>query len=263
VPGISACLITYNEADRIERCLSALSFCDELIVVDAHSTDDTRAIAARLGARVLERDWPGYRSQKQYATDLAQHEWVLSVDADERVTDALRAEILALRAGGFAGVAGYAIPRLTRYFGGWLRHGNAWPDRKIRLYRRSAARWSGYEVHEKIVLDGAVGRLRAPLEHDAYRSLDDQLARLDRYAALLAQEQFRAGRRAGRGAAFLHPAWRFFRGMVLKGGMLDGWRGWLFHCVEAGYVHRKYLRLWALGRLPPGGAPATGANRPG
>jgi glycosyltransferase involved in cell wall biosynthesis len=258
-PGISACVITYNEADRIEGCLRALSFCDELIVVDAHSTDDTRVIAARLGARVVERDWPGYRSQKQYATDLAQHEWVLSVDADERVTVALREEILGRRASGFAGVAGYAIPRLTVYFGGFLRHGNAWPDRKIRLYRRSAARWSGYEVHEKIVLEGAVGRLRAPLEHDAYRSLDDQLTRLDRYAALLAQEQFRAGRRAGLAAAFLHPAWRFLRGMVFKLGVLDGWRGWLFHCVEAGYVRRKYLRLWALGRLGPQAAPRSGS----
>jgi glycosyltransferase involved in cell wall biosynthesis len=248
-PGISACVITLNEADRIERCLSALSFCDELIVVDAHSTDATRAIATRLGARVIERDWPGYRSQKQFATDAARHDWVLSVDADEWVTPALRAEIEALRSRGFPGVAGYSVPRLTAYFGGFLRHGNAWPDRKIRLYRRAAARWVGHEVHEKIALAGAVGQLREPLQHDAYRSLDDQLARMDRYARLMAEELHRAGRRAGLAAVFVHPAWRFLRGMLLRLGVLDGWRGWLFHCIEAGYVRRKYLRLWALGKL--------------
>ena len=249
--GLSACIITFNEADRIERCVTALAFCDEIIVVDSHSSDGTRELAARLGARVIERDWPGYRSQKQYATDLAQHEWVLSVDADEWVTPALRAEIVALKSGGFPGVAGYSVPRLTTYLGGALRHGNAWPDRKIRLYRRSAARWVGYEVHEKIAVAGRVGRLRAPLEHAAYRSLDDHLARIDRYARLMAEEMYRAGRRGTLTAVFFHPFWRFVRGMLIKRGLLDGWRGWLFHCVEAGYVHRKYLRLWALSRTGP------------
>ena len=251
VAGISACIITFNEADRIERCLTALSFCEEIIVVDSHSSDDTRGIAARLGARVIERDWPGYRSQKQFATDAARHEWVLCVDADEWVTPGLRAEILALRERGFPGADGYSVPRLTVYFGGPLRHGNAWPDRKIRLYRRGAARWVGYEVHEKIAVAGAIGRLRAHLEHNAYRSLDDHLARVDRYARLMAEEMYREGRRCTLAAAFLHPSWRFFRGLLVKRGLLDGWRGWLFHCVEAGYVHRKYLRLWALSRTAP------------
>ena len=249
--GLSACIITFNEADRIERCLTAVSFCEEIIVVDSHSTDGTREIAARLGARVVERDWPGYRSQKQYATDIAQHAWVLCVDADEWVTAELRAEILALKARGFPAVDGYSVPRLTVYFGGPLRHGNAWPDRKIRLYRRSAARWVGYEVHEKIAVAGRVGRLRAHLEHNAYRDLDDHLARVDRYARLMAEEMHRDGRRCRLAAVFLHPWWRFFRGMLLRRGLLDGWRSWLFHCVEAGYVHRKYLRLWALSRMRP------------
>jgi glycosyltransferase involved in cell wall biosynthesis len=252
-PPISACIITFNEADRIERCIRALSFCDEIIVVDSHSSDATRELAAGLGARVVERDWPGYRSQKQYATDIAQHEWVLCVDADEFVTAELRAEILALKERGFPGAHGYAVPRLTAYFGAFLRHGNAWPDRKIRLYQRRAARWVGYEVHEKIAVDGPVRRLRAPLEHHAYRSLDDHMRRVDGYARLMAEEMHRAGRHCGLAVAFFNPFWRFFRGMVIKRGLLDGWRGWLYHCVEAGYVHRKYLRLWALARLPPSG----------
>ena len=245
---LAACIITYNEAERIAACIESVRFCDEIVVVDSHSTDATRAIAAGLGARVIERDWLGYRSQKQFATDAAGCDWVLSIDADEVVTTALRTAIEALRAGGFAGARGWSIPRLTEYFGRFLRHGNAWPDRQIRLYDRRAARWSGYEVHEKIVVDGAVGVLGPPLEHHAYRDLDDQLARLDRYAGLMAAQMYAAGRRAGLAQVLVNPAWRLFRGLIIKLGVLDGWRGWLFHIAEAGYVRRKYLRLWALSR---------------
>jgi glycosyltransferase involved in cell wall biosynthesis len=250
-PKLSACIITLNEADRIEPCLAALAFCDEIVVVDAHSSDETRAIAARLGARVIERDWPGYRSQKQFATDAASNDWILSVDADERVTAALRAEIEALRASGFAAARGWTIPRLTQYFGRFLRHGNAWPERQVRLYDRRAARWVGYEVHEKIAIDGQVGALRQPLEHYAYRSLDDQLTKLDRYASLMATQMHASGRRAGLTQVLFNPIWRLLRGLFIKRGILDGWRGWLFHIAEAGYVRRKYLRLWVLSRGVP------------
>jgi glycosyltransferase involved in cell wall biosynthesis len=246
--GLSACVITLNEADRIDRCVRALGFCDEVIVVDSHSTDGTREIASGAGARVIERDWPGYRSQKQFATDSARNDWVLCVDADEIVTVELQREIEALRSHGFGELRGFSVPRLTAYFGDFLRHGNAWPDRKIRLYHRGFARWVGYEVHEKIAVTGSVGKLDAHLEHFAYRNLDDHLARVDRYARLMAAEMFKAGRRCSVAAIVLHPCWRFLRGMLIKRGILDGWRGWLFHFVEAGYVHRKYLRLWALAR---------------
>ena len=246
---LSACIITRDEADRIGACLDALAFCDEVVVVDAHSSDATREIAAARGARVIERDWPGYRSQKQFATDAARHDWVLCVDADEIVTPALRAEIEALRARGFEGARGYGIPRLTAYFGGFLRHGNAWPDRQLRLYDRRVARWVGYEVHEKVRVDGPTRDLHAPLEHHAYRDLDDHLRRVARYAALMAQEMHGAGRRASLSAIVTHPSWRLLRGLVIKRGLLDGWRGLLFHLVEAGYVRQKYLRLWALDRM--------------
>ena len=245
---LTACIITHNEAERIGPCIEALKFCDQIVVVDSHSSDGTREIAARLGAQVIERDWPGYRSQKQFATDCARNDWVLSVDADERVTPALRAQIEALRAGGFVGARGWTIARLTEYFGKFLCHGNAWPDRQIRLYDRRAARWVGYEVHEKIAVDGTVGALAAPLEHYAYRSLDDHLARLDRYASLMALHMHAAGQRAGLLQVLVNPAWRLFRGLIIKRGVLDGWRGWLFHIAEAGYVRRKYLRLWVLSR---------------
>ena len=250
--SLSACIITYNEADRIEACLRSVSFCDELLVVDSHSRDDTRARAAALGARVIERDWPGYRSQKQFAVDSARHEWVLCLDADERVSAALRREIEALRAQGFAGAAGYSVPRITEYFGRFLRHGNAYPDRLVRLFDRRRGGWSGYEIHENTRVAGRVLRLRGQLEHYSYRSLSDHLARMRRYADLMAQALYERGRRCGLVPVLLNPLWRFLRGYLLRLGFLDGWRGLVFALIEANYVREKYLGLYVRSRGLPG-----------
>jgi len=252
VSGLSACIITYNEADRIEACLRSVAFCDELIVVDSHSTDDTRARAAALGARVIERDWPGYRSQKQFAVDAAAHDWVLCLDADERVTPALRAEIEALRTQGFGGAAGWSVPRITDYFGRFLRHGNAYPDRLVRLFDRRRGGWTGYEIHENTKVRGRVSRLRGHLEHYSYRSLSDHLSRMQRYADLMAQALYARGRRCGLTPVLLNPQWRFMRGYLLRLGFLDGWRGLVFALIEANYVRRKYLGLYMRSRGLPG-----------
>jgi glycosyltransferase involved in cell wall biosynthesis len=250
--GLSACIITYNEADRIEACLRSVAFCDELIVVDSHSTDDTRARASALGARVIERDWPGYRSQKQFAVDAAAHDWVLCLDADERVTPALRTEIEALRAQGFPGAAGWSVPRITEYFGRFLRHGNAYPDRLVRLFDRRRGGWTGYEIHENTKVQGTVHRLRGRLEHFSYRSLSDHLNRMQRYADLMAQSLYARGRRCGLTPVILNPQWRFVRGYLLRLGFLDGWRGLVFALIEANYVRRKYLGLYMRSRGLPG-----------
>jgi glycosyltransferase involved in cell wall biosynthesis len=250
--GLSACIITYNEADRIEACLRSVAFCDELIVVDSHSTDDTRARAAALGARVIERDWPGYRSQKQFAVDAAAHDWVLCLDADERVTQALRTQIEALRSGGFAGAAGWSVPRITDYFGRFLRHGNAYPDRLVRLFDRRRGGWTGYEIHENTKIEGPVRRLQGHLEHFSYRSLSDHLNRMQRYADLMAQALYARGRRCGLTPVLLNPQWRFIRGYLLRLGFLDGWRGLVFALIEANYVRRKYLGLYMRSRGLPG-----------
>lgn len=241
---LSACIIARNESDRIADCIRSVSFCDEVLVVDSGSDDATVDIARQCGARVLHRDWSGYRSQKQYAVDQAAHDHVLSIDADERVTAELRAEIEVLRAQGFAGYAGWTIPRLTEYCGRFLRHGNSYPDRAVRLFNRRFGHWGGYEVHESVTTAGPVGRLHGHLEHYSYRDLDDHLRRLDRYAALMADELIRAGKHKGLYAVFINPAWRFVRGMVVKRGYMDGWRGLAFHLVEARYVREKYLRAW-------------------
>jgi glycosyltransferase involved in cell wall biosynthesis len=249
---LSACIITYNEADRIEACLRSVSFCDEIVVVDSHSTDTTRGIASSLGARVIERDWPGYRSQKQFATDSANNDWVLCLDADERVTGELRAEVEALRARGFPECAGWSVPRITAYFGEFLRHGNAYPDRLIRLFDRRRGGWIGDEIHENTRVKGRVGRLRGHLEHFSYRSLTDHHNRMARYADLMAHALYSRGKRCGLLKVLVNPQWRFLRGYFIRLGFLDGWRGLVFALVEANYVRRKYLGLYLLSKgLPP------------
>jgi len=250
--ALTACVITYNEADRIEECLRSVSFCDEMLVVDSHSTDRTRELAAALGARVIERDWPGYRSQKQFAVEAARHDWVLCVDADERVTEQLRAEISALRAGGFPAAAGWSVPRITDYFGRFLRHGNAYPDRLVRLFDRRRGGWSGEEVHENTRVNGPVRRLYGRLEHYSYRSLSDHEDRMRRYARLMAQAMYERGKRCGLAKVLINPRWRFFRGYFLRLGFLDGWRGLVFALVEANYVREKYLGLYMRSRGLPG-----------
>ena len=252
VSGLSACIITYNEAERIDACLRSVAFCDELVVVDAHSGDDTCARAAAHGARVIERDWPGYRSQKQFAVEAAQHDWVLCLDADERVSEALRREIEALRQSGFAGAAGWSVPRITEYFGRFLRHGNAYPDRLVRLFDRRCGGWSGDEIHENTRIEGRIRRLHGHLEHYSYRSLHDHQVRMQRYADLMAHALYDRGKRCGLLPVLLNPLWRFVRGYLLRLGFLDGWRGLVFALIEAGYVRRKYLGLYMRSRGLPG-----------
>ena len=250
--GLSACIITFNEADRIEACVRSVAFCDEVIVVDSHSSDGTRERAAALGVRVIERDWPGYRSQKQFAVDAARNDWVLCLDADERVSEELRAEIESWRERGFGDHAGWSVPRITDYFGRFLRHGNAYPDRLVRLFDRRRGGWVGQEIHENTRVAGRVGRLKGPLEHYSYRSLSDHHQRMQRYAELMARALHASGKRCGLGKVLLNPQWRFFRGYVLRLGFLDGWRGLVFALVESNYVRRKYLHLYVLGRGLPG-----------
>ncbi|GAA0713169.1 glycosyltransferase family 2 protein [Dokdonella soli] len=247
--ALSACIITLNEADRIAACLDSLAFCDEIVVVDSGSTDGTREMAAAKGARVLERAFDGYRAQKDFAVNAAHHDWVLCLDADERVTAALRASIEHARDAGFAGAAGYRFARLTGYFGAWLRHGNAYPDRVMRLFDRRLGGWRGArEIHEHASVDGPVATLAGDLEHDAYRSLADQLARLERYARLMAGHMHAQGRRAHIANIVFNPFWRFLRGYVLRAGFRDGWRGLVYAYVEANYVRQKFIKLWLLDR---------------
>lgn len=245
---LSACLITFNEADRIEAAIRSLAFCDEIVVVDSGSTDGTQALATRLGARVIVRAFDGYRTQKDFAVRACTHDWVLNLDADERVDSALAASIAVERAADFARAAGYSMARLTRYFGAFLRYGEAYPDAVTRLFDRRRARFAGREVHERVAVDGVIVRLDGHLEHDSYRSYSEEVQKLERYAERWASAVHAEGKRPYFLPVLVNPAWRFFRGYVLKRGFLDGWRGYVFAATRAAYVRQKYVRLWLRGR---------------
>jgi glycosyltransferase involved in cell wall biosynthesis len=238
-------------------------------VVDSHSTDATVAIAEAHGARVFLRKFEGFRSQKQFAVEQATHDWVLCLDADERVGPALRNAILAARDTGFNGAAGYRFARLSDYFGRFLRHGNAYPDRVLRLFDRRRGGWRGKrEIHEAASVDGPVRTLAGDLIHYPYRSLEQQLAKTQKYARMMAEYDFARGKRASLAKLVLSPAWRFWRGYLFRGGFLDGWHGLVYAYVRANYVRQKTVMLWLLQNSQPVADPpppvgAASAANPG
>jgi len=246
--GLSACVITRDEEDRIGDCLDSLAFCDEVVLVDSHSTDRTREIAEARGARVFERDWPGFGPQREFAAEQARNDWVLCIDADERVSQELRREIEALREAGFPGAAAFRFPRLSHYLGLWVRHGTWYPDEVVRLYHRRQARWAGRPPHDHLEVEGAVARLDADLLHHPYRDLGDHLATIDRYTSEMAKQLHAEGRRARVSDLVLRPLGRFLRFYVWKRGFLMGWRGLLMASLAAHYVRLKYAKLLLLQR---------------
>ena len=245
---ISGCVITFNESDRIDACLDSLAFCDELLVVDSNSTDDTRERALARRARVLTRPFDDFRRQKNYTVQQARHDWILFINADERVTPELRVAIEAERDRGFPGAAAYRFRRRNDYFGRFLEHGNASPDRVTRLFDRGKGRIDGGRVHESVRTLGTVRRLAGALEHFPYRSFDEHVDRVHRYARAMAEHDHERGRRATLLDVVLRPWWRFLRGYVIRLGFLDGWRGLIYAYVRIVYVREKYMRLWLLNR---------------
>lgn len=243
MPGLSVVVITRNEAANIRAALESVRWADELVVVDSGSTDDTVRIARELADRVAARGWEGYGAQKNHAAGLAAHDWILSLDADERVSPALAREIRSLLDAEPA-ARGYRCPRVTRYLGRWIRSTDWYPDLQLRLYDRRAARWSDRLVHESVVVDGAVGRLRGELEHHAYRDVSHHLQTIDRYTTLAARQMRREGRRAVWIDLAVRPPAAFVRNYVLRGGLRDGARGLIVSMLNAGYVFLKFAKLW-------------------
>ena len=232
---ISATIITFNEGERIGRCLRSVAWCDEIVVVDSGSTDLTCRIAEDAGARVLRRDWPGYVRQKNRAAEEARFDWILSLDADEELSPRLRAELESLH-GRDSDLAGYSMPRLAHYLGGWIRHSGWYPDRKIRLYDRRRGRWTGGAVHESVQVDGPVGRLQGDLLHYTCDSLSEHIQRVDRYTSLAADELAAEGKRIGWRGLTLAPLWKFLRTFIVESGWRDGYRGLFIAQMAAFYV---------------------------
>ena len=235
-----------DESDRIGDCLDSVAFCEEIVVVDSHSRDRTREIAAEHGARVIERDWPGHVAQKEFAIRAASNDWVLCVDADERVSPELRAEITALRDAGFPGMAGWRMRRLSSYLGRWMRHGAWVPDWQLRLFDRRRCHWGGHDPHDHVQADGPVGSCSALLLHHPYRNLAEHLRTIDRYTTTMAEGLFARGKRAHAADLVLRPVARFVRAYVLKLGFLEGWRGFLQACLAFHYGQLKYAKLLIL-----------------
>jgi glycosyltransferase involved in cell wall biosynthesis len=247
VPKVSVTVITKNEAANISAALESAAWADELVVVDAESTDETVAIARRFTDRVIVRPWAGFADQKNYAASLAGHNWILSLDADERVTPALAAEIRAALASTQSHAA-FRMPRVTWYLGRWIRSTDWYPDRKLRLYDRRVARWKGRYVHESVEVAGTIGELEQELQHFAYRDISDHLETIDRYTTYAAQEMHEAGRRAGLLELSGHPPLAFLRNYVARGGIRDGVPGLVISALNAFYVFLKFAKLWELQR---------------
>lgn len=237
---LSVIVITRNESANIGDCLRSVAFADEWVVVDSGSTDDTLAQARALGARVVETDWPGFGPQKQRALDLATGDWVLSIDADERVTPELAAEIR--EAIGAAGADAYEMPRLSSYCGHFMRHGGWWPDRVLRLFRRGTARFSDHAVHERVLADGAVRRLRHHLVHYSYRDLESVIDKINRYSSAGAQAMTERGRRVTLRAAIGHALWAFARSYVFQRGFLEGRYGFMLAVSNAEVTYYRYAK---------------------
>src|SRR5450830_124936 len=200
----SVVIIAKNAARQLAACLDSASFADEMLVVDSASSDGTAELAAQRGARVVQQEWLGFGRQKQFAVEAARHDWVLCLDADERVSEPLRASILAALAAPAA--QAYAMPRCNRFMGRWLRHGEGYPDWSLRLFHREHARWSDDPVHEKVLTTAPVARLEGDLLHDSAESLDAYLQKQERYTTLAAEILFRAGERGGFARMLLSPA---------------------------------------------------------
>ena len=247
MPKLSVIVITKNEAHNIGDCLASVSFSDECIVVDSGSTDDTASLAREKGAKVeIFPDWPGFGAQKNRALALATGDWVLSVDADERVTSELRAEIEATIAS--ASFDAYSFPRLSSYCGQTMRHSGWYPDRVTRLFKRGVARFSDDLVHEKLLTSGPVGKLRCAIAHESYRNLEDVLTKTNRYSSAGAAGLHRRGKPSSLGIALGHGAWAFIRTYFLRLGLLDGKLGFVLAVSIAEETYYRYLKLWLLNR---------------
>jgi len=244
---ISVTVITKDEEDNLARCLASVPFADEIVVIDSGSADRTVEIARQFTERVEFHAWEGHVKQKQYAVDVARHDWILSLDADEEVHESLRRLIMDLWKTAPACDA-YRVRRRVFYLGKWINHSGWYPDKRIRLFDRRRARWGGYDPHDEVVCDGRVGELAGDLNHYSYRDVSHHLRRIDEYTTIMAREYRKRGKRATLADLVFRPPFAFFKKYVLNRGFLDGRHGFVVCLLTAYYVFCKYLKLWEMER---------------
>lgn len=243
---VSAVIIVYNEEANIRRCLRTVQWANEIVVVDSYSKDRTVEIAREFTDKIYQKEYQGHIDKKRFAVSMASHDWVFSIDADERVTPRLRKEILDVLKRGSGDAVGYDIPRITRYLGKWIRHGEWYPDRVTRLFRRSRMHYEGTEPHDRVVLHGPLGHLKGLLLHYNYRDFAHQIQTVQSYSDIAARALFAQGSHAGFNNLVLRPLFRFFKCYILKKGFLDGWPGFIIAATSAYYVLAKYAKLYEL-----------------
>ena len=238
---ISATIVTLNEERNIARAIQSLVCADEIVVVDSGSVDQTRAVAAAMGARVIQESWRGYAAQKNFAAAAAHSDWILSLDADEALSQELASEITELKNHELE-ASGYSFPRRAQYLGRWIQHSGWYPDRKVRLYNRKNAEWVGAYVHESVRVKGPVRELKNDLLHYTCDSLSDHLRTLDRYTTLAAEELKASGQSVSLRRVAFAPPWTFFKSYVIHRGFLDGFQGLAIAWMAALYTFLKYAK---------------------
>ena len=245
---ISATVITYNESANIARCLKSLDFCDEIVVVDSLSQDDTLKIAKSLGAKVYSQRFLGYIAQKQLAVEKASYDWILSLDADEEISSELRASILELKQKEPSADA-YLMHRISFHLGRWIRHGGWYPDKKVRLFNRKKARWGGYNPHDKVIVQGSIGKLKGDIKHYVFRDLRHNVDTNNAYSTIMAEDLYKQGERFKLTKLLLKPIGKFFEVYIYKRGFLDGMAGFII-AVGASYsMFLKFAKLWELEKI--------------
>jgi glycosyltransferase involved in cell wall biosynthesis len=250
---ISACVTAGNEEDKIAACLASLTWCDELVVVDSFSKDRTFEISKQFTPHVYQHPWEGYIAQKNYIRSLARYPWILFVDADEVVSDDLRMQIEQEFERGPHEYVGYRFPRMVFYLGKWIRHGEWYPDIKLRLFLKDRGKSEGREPHDRVVVDGPVKTLQAPLYHFTYDDMADHIHTLNRFSSISANEKFANGEKFLWRDLLGRPPWRFFKSYVLRLGFLDGSQGFIVALMSAFGVFVKYaklMELWIQHRTP-------------
>ncbi|MGA7749122.1 MAG: glycosyltransferase family 2 protein [Gallionella sp.] len=245
----SVIIITKNEAANIRACLDSVKWADEIVVVDSGSSDATVEICRELGAQVHVHDWPGFGMQKNRALSYATHEWVLSIDADERVTPELQAQLI--KAMEDNSEDGFYVPRLSQFCGKFIRHSGWYPDFVLRLFKREKARFSDDLVHESAILQGRAGKLSSPLLHYSYVTGADVERKVDQYSSAAAQQMFNKGKVANSADAPVRSAWAFFRTYCLRLGFLDGMAGFNVARMNARTTYLKYKKLKVLRSAQP------------
>ncbi len=244
---ISAIVIVYNEEKNIRRCLESLSWTDEIVVVDSYSQDRTKEIASSFTDKIFDLKWEGFGKKKEFAREKASCDWVLSIDADEVVSEKLKQEIKTIIKKDET-LDGYYIPRLSNFLGKWIRHSGWYPDHSLRFFKKNKAQFDSSLVHEKLILNGKTGFLKSELLHYTDPDIHHYLLKLDRYTTLGAEKLFQKGKNTSLFDLILKPPAIFFKMFIQKAGFLDGWHGFLLACFSSFHVFTKYAKLWHLGK---------------